>query len=185
MKIVIFTYDKAPQERVDNIKVIQKKLQGMVTIHTGSTTACDNFLDILNKYSNDDLLLLEDDIELCDNFIEEVFSVIEKHKDEVINFHYNHGHGSEEVPSGAFMYNQCVYYPKRVLKALLKPSKEFKKKYPFFYYNNYWDNMIRVGLLEIREDHFIAHEPKLVKHLEYKSTIGDYTVTTTNYIGNK
>ena len=76
MNIVIMSYNNAPEERVTNREAIKEALGGNAFIYVGTSDTCNNFIDILTKYGNDDLLLIEDDVRLCNSFLYEVMYAI-------------------------------------------------------------------------------------------------------------
>ena len=75
-----------------------------------------SFIKQLKQISEEDALLLEDDIIFCENFLEEVNHAIEKYPDQIINFFYRPMAYfiPEKIKGEKFIYNQCVFYPKGV-----------------------------------------------------------------------
>jgi hypothetical protein len=184
MNIVIMSYDNAPEERVTNREAIKEALGGNAFIYVGTSDTCNNFIDILTKYGNDDLLLIEDDVRLCNGFLYEVMDAIDEYEDEVINFHYNiHDSGStSEVPVNKYQFNQCVFFPKKVAKKMKTHCKQFYKLYPYYVHKKAYEMEIRYALNQLRIEYFIAYEPELVKCLGFESMIGTPPITTHNFI---
>lgn len=184
MNIVIMSYNNAPNERVNNREAIKEALGGNAHIYIGTNDTCNNFIDILTKYSNDDLLLLEDDVRVCNNFISLVSNAIDEYEGEVINFHHNdHDSGStSEIPVNKYQFNQCVFFPKRVVKKMKNYCEEFYIIYPYYVRKKIYEMEIRYALSKSHVESFIAYEPELVKCLGFESTIGTPLITTHNFI---
>lgn len=183
MNIVIHTFDEAPQERKDNVQVLKTALSGNAHIYVGGTSACTNWVNILETYKNDSLLLLEDDVRLCNDFLTKVEDTITAYPGLVLNFHFNENQGkTSKIPSKRYAWNQCVYFPKEVVANLIEPSKDFIKHYSYFVKKNDYAIQIRHALLKSNNKEFMTIEPKLVKSLGFSSTIGDYKVVTRNFI---
>ena len=184
MNIVIMSYDNAPEERITNREAIKEALGGNAFIYVGTSDTCNNFIDILTKYGNDDLLLIEDDVRLCNSFLYEVMDAIEEYEDEVINFHYNiHDSGStSEVLINKYQFNQCVFFPKHVAKKMKTHCKQFYKLYPYYVRKKAYELEIRYALNQLKLETFVAYEPELVKCLGFESMIGTPPITTHNFI---
>lgn len=184
MNIVIMSYNNAPEERIINREIIKEALGGNAHIYIGTSDTCNNFIDILTKYDNDDLLLLEDDIRVCNNFISLVSDAIDEYEDEVINFHYNiHNSGyTSEISINKYQFNQCVFFPKRIVKKMRNYCKEFYKIYPYYVRKKIYEMEIRYALSKLHVESFIAYEPELVKCLGFESMIGTSPITTHNFI---
>lgn len=78
-------------------------------------------LEFLDDY---DVVLLEDDVILCDNFKEEIEKVIEEHKEYVINFFTRPNDYFTSNYNQILIYNQCTYYPKGTTKKIAEKMKE-------------------------------------------------------------
>lgn len=184
MNIVIMSYGNAPEERVNNREAIKEALGGNAHIYIGTSDTCNNFIDILTKYGNDDLLLIEDDVRVCNNFISLVSDAIDEYEDEVINFHYNiHDSAStSEIPINKYQGNPCVFFPKRIVKKMKNYCEEFYKIYPYFVRKKIYEMEIKYALSKLHIESFIAYEPELVKCLGFESTIGTPPITTHNFI---
>ena len=78
-----------------------------------------SFVEQLEKLAelNQDVVILEDDLELCKDFKNRIESVIEQYKDKVVNFFYKPRNYFYTKEQKHFCWNQCVYYPKEILKS--------------------------------------------------------------------
>lgn len=178
MKTVIFTYDKAPEERTQNVSKLKEQLNAEVFI--GGSDTVKNLVDLCKQY-NEDLLILEDDVELCRDFKELTSLVISKHNDSVINFHYNclpkssnvekfNGLNLIRTDGSKYIWNQCFYLPNNARKLIVENEREFRRAYPYYVRTKQQDVYIAYC---IRDSEFIAVYPSLVKHLDFGSTIRD------------
>lgn len=183
MNIVIHTFEQAPQERKDNVEVLKTALSNNVYVYTGGTNACINWINILKVYKNDSLLLLEDDIRLCNDFLTNVNNAINQYPNYVLNFHYNEGNTvTKPVNTLRYTWNQCVYFPKEIVSKLIEPSEDFLKHYTYYVNKNDYAMQIRHALHKAGIKQFYAIEPKLVKSLNFVSTISNHTIATRNFI---
>lgn len=181
--ITIFSFDKAPTERVTNRESLANQLDAQVFI--GGNNTCTNFVNLLKLAKGKDLLLIEDDVQLCNDFTPILDDVLSQYPDTVINFHYNEKTSTttDYHPATKYAYNQCVYFPKRIVNKLIPPCTAFIKMYPYYVNKGDYAIQIKYGLMKCNE-YFLAYEPKLVKHLNFTSTLGDRPVITQNFIDN-
>ena len=84
MLIKIMTFDKAPEKRRENAEKLAFLLKAQ--IYVGSTDTLDNFIGICKSVGKDDLLYLEDDIEICSNFLARINKAIKTFPDKMISF---------------------------------------------------------------------------------------------------
>ena len=75
MLIKIMTFDKAPKKRRENAEKLAFLLKAQ--IYVGGTDTLDNFIGICKSVGEDDLLYLEDDIEICSNFLTRIKKAID------------------------------------------------------------------------------------------------------------
>ena len=127
------------------------------------------FGDQLLSVSDNNCVLLEDDIVLCRNFKERIESVISKYPDTIINFFSfpNELKGSEF--SHIFAYNQCTYYPASMLKFL---GQEISKNQHKKGYLETPEKAIKRVFKEYNLTYY-KFKPYLVQHLDYNSEIGN------------
>lgn len=200
MKIVIFTFKDAPKERQKNVKSLKTKLNkaiqdsgidldiGVCTFVGGNKTS-ENLISLCSLYKDEDILMLEDDIELSEHFLENIRKVIEKYPDRIINFHYNFDTRGPELYSednlrvfeergSNYAFNQCVYLPSKILQKILDSKQLFKAYYAYAKENRHAYIMARI----FEKDTFLVVRPSLVRHKEFKSTISESVIKTKDFI---
>lgn len=198
MKIVIFTFKGAPEERQKNVESLKSKLNKAildsgidleVCTFVGGTKTSENLISLCSLYKEEDILMLEDDIELSEHFLENIRKVIEKNPNRIINFHYNFKTKGPELYSedclrvfeekgSNYAFNQCVYLPSKILQKILDSKQLFKAYYAYTKENRHDYIMARI----FEKDTFLVVRPSLVKHKEFKSTIGEYVIKTKDFI---
>ena len=200
MKIVIFTFKDAPKERQKNVKSLKTKLNkaiqdlgtgldiGVCTFVGGNKTS-ENLISLCSLYKDEDILMLEDDIELSEHFLENIRKVIEQYPDKIINFHYNFDTKGPELYSednlkvfeergSNYAFNQCVYLPSKILQKILDSKQLFKAYYAYAKENRHAYIMARI----FEKDTFLVVRPSLVRHMEFKSTISESVIKTKDFI---
>lgn len=198
MKIVIFTFKDAPKERQKNVKSLKTKLNKAiqdsgidieVCTFVGSNKTSENLISLCSLYKDEDILMLEDDIELSEHFLENIRKVIEKNPDKIINFHYNFDTKGPELYSedglrvfeergSNYAFNQCVYLPSKILQKILDSKQLFKAYYAYAKENRHAYIMARI----FEKDTFLVVRPSLVRHMEFKSTISESVIKTKDFI---
>lgn len=198
MKIVIFTFKGAPEERQKNVESLKTKLNKAildsgtdieVCTFVGSNKTSENLISLCSLYKDEDILMLEDDIELSEHFLENVRKVIEKNPDKIINFHYNFKTKGPELYSDSnlkvyeekgsnYAFNQCVYLPSKILQKILDSKQLFKVYYAYAKENRHAYIMARI----FEKDTFLVVRPSLVRHMEFKSTISESVIKTKDFI---
>jgi hypothetical protein len=164
MKIVIMTYKDAPQERLDNANKLAKELQNDCAdceVFVGGTCYIDNMYQVFKKANNngDDLLMFEDDVYLCKDFLKKVKKAINEYPNRVINFFNLHYDITEPVNMSFTQWTecQCYYVPRRVLPKLTLLYKAFIKLAPKTYKCNIAD--------------YTLYYPSLVQQFDFNSVI--------------
>jgi hypothetical protein len=169
------------QERINNVQLIGKQIPNL-HVYVG-----DNH-DIFMKYVNcfniderlDGVVVLEDDIQLCNNFHSAISKIIHNHPEDVISF-FEKPNSKKElktsyIKGSEFLFNQCNYYPRSVCELLLNQSNidEFKANY-FSKYKK-WVAPIDLYIAFVLNKYRIKYRmqvPFLVQHLCFKSTLGN------------
>lgn len=122
------------------------------------------FANQLDSISDNDVVLMEDDIVLCRDFKNRIEKIISEHPNEIINFfsmpkdYYQSGYRY-------FAYNQCTYYPKEVLKDIVN---RFKVKWKRTHFNTTPENYI---LIYLRGKKVFTYRPCLVQHIDNYSLL--------------
>lgn len=180
---IILTVDNAPQERLDNATNLASIIEGEVYIANHLICSVRGFTDVCRKAIelNDDLLVIEDDVELCTDFLSKVEKAIGKYPNELINFYNMTTSKVVKKNLGVqFLWNQCLYIPVDICKLIVEISEPFLKQYPVHRMNQ--DVLIK-HCLNIEGLSYVQHYPSLVQHKPWISTI-DKNRTTTRQTDN-
>lgn len=82
------------------------------------------YLNLLNKVRNlnEDVLILEDDLILCNDFLDKIEPIINEYKDYIINFFWQPMRNVTRttIENKGFCYTQCVYYPQGMINKFYK-----------------------------------------------------------------
>ena len=125
------------------------------------------FIDQLEKYGNEDIVIIEDDCVLCKNFKERIENAIAQYPNKVINFFqinsykYFKTHESTE-----YLQNQCTFYPKGFTIKLAQTMRKVLKNNPTLS----TDLIEDMALKELNETH-IQFRPCLVQHLNFDTLL--------------
>lgn len=128
MKIYVLTNNK----RVLN-KSYKQIVYNLYVDEKNEPHAC--YLNLLNlaRKQKEDVLILEDDLILCDNFLDRIEPIIKKYGDKIINFFWQPMREVKHttIEKTGFCYTQCVYYPEgmidRFYKDLLEPNFSYAR----------------------------------------------------------
>ena len=129
--------------------------------------SCLHYINTLDYIKDYDAVLMEDDLELCDNFQEEIEKVISQYPNTIINFFTMPVNFFTTHYSTAFAYNQCTYFPKGILYDI---QPLMKKRYNACHGRYYGPILHRV----LKEDLGIPHliyRPALVQHKDVESIL--------------
>ncbi|MBO7735555.1 MAG: hypothetical protein J6S67_23520 [Methanobrevibacter sp.] len=129
----------------------------------------DNFVQSLYQISEDDAVLLEDDLILCKNFDERIHNAIQEYPNRIINFFQAPWFYQLTKEDGRISYNQCTFYPKGIAQVIAKEMEQVPRieKYPKSrqYSLIEYQAMQNLGLT------LIQYRPALVQHLDMKSLL--------------
>lgn len=134
----------------------------------------ESFIKQLEIISEEDSVLLEDDLILCKNFKERIESVITQFPDKIINFFTCPSSYFKTREFKTFAWNQCTYYPKGVSKKLATAMREVRESRDKSEGELQYDVLESQGLKKLGLTH-IQYRPCLVQHLDGKSLIGNRT----------
>lgn len=160
-------YVRTTNERKLDISYNQIKYELLVdTEHNARKSFVEQLESLAQK--KDDVVILEDDLELCKDFKNRIETIIKENKDEIINFFYNPRDWLETKIQEKFCWNQCVYYPNDKLKLL---AVEMRKQYEL-------DKLEQHDVVENRALNKLGiknlmYRPCLVQHLDFKSLVGN------------
>lgn len=121
----------------------------------------ESFIKQLSIISEYDAVLLEDDVELCEDFQKEIEKVINEHPKDIINFYsepmkYYTSHYTQIV-----IYNQCTYYPKGIGKIL---SNQMKKELEGKDIREY--DILETRAIKTLNLYLYNYRPCLVQHID-------------------
>ena len=128
----------------------------------------ESFIQQLKIISNDDSILLEDDIILCNNFKEKIKEVIKEHPNDIINFFYNPYTYFTSHYIDHFSWNQCTYYPKGLGKVIAEAMENYQLRFPKLTFQ--YDLLENVALKQLHIPVYV-YRPCLVQHIDYSSLI--------------
>ena len=118
---------------------------------------------------NEDIVILEDDLILCRNFSTKIEEIIKLYKDKIITFFYQ---PKDYIHTGKlvrFIWHQCVYYPKQIVKQLAENIEQIYEHSKLVHY----DMLVFLTLKYTVE--YYTYRPCLVQHLDFNTLIQDRT----------
>ncbi len=167
MKFIV----KYMPEREAQLIEMKKQIPNVVVVQDIMRSHMDTFIRALEEAGDESAVHLEDDIILCDNFVERCLEQINLREDRMIQF-FSMRKADLEVGSrydyGAnFLMNQCVYYPAGYSKMIKNYwlAWDRKEEHP-----SGSDTMIADFLKSRKEKYYIV-VPNLVDHVKGKSVI--------------
>lgn len=182
MKIKFMVMVSPIEERRKNVEILKSQIPDLIVIEA-DRSKCDLFtvyLESLNPDDCDGIVMIEDDIKLCDGFMDRITEAIRAHKTDVIQFFTralskNLSRGYKN--GGDFSSTVCNYYPASFCKLLQDtgyiqyfkevyyPTKHEPWTYPI-------DTYIAFVLGYNKMRHWLEL-PFFVQHLSLKSTLGN------------
>lgn len=130
----------------------------------------DSFIEQLIIISEEDAVLLEDDLILCKDFQKKIEEVIAQYPNDIINFFTMPEKYFTTHYSDKFVYNQCTYYPKGVAKEIAETMKNVRK----VLISRQYDEIQSKALNQLGMRHLV-YRPCLVQHVDGVSLIQDKT----------
>ena len=123
-----------------------------------------------------DVVLIEDDLILCEEFTNKIENAIKQYPDKIINFFCNYDTYFKTRESNEYSSNCCTYYPKRILSILADTMPKYIK------YSTQYSWIENLALQELKETH-IQYRPCLVQHLDFDTLIqkGNHKLRRTLY----
>lgn len=124
------------------------------------------------EFTDEPCVRIEDDIELCNNFVEVIENIISRKPDVIINFfrpnandfRINKKETLRELTGKWFSYNQCTYYPQGIASKLAKWLREHREQYKEY------DDAMRDYFVQ-NDIHFYQYCPNIVNHKSEVSLI--------------
>ncbi len=128
----------------------------------------ESFIQQLKIISNEDAVLLEDDIILCYNFKKRIEEVIKQYPNDIINFFYRPDDYFSSHYTDQFSWNQCTYYPKGIGKVIAEAMENYKLRFPKLKLQ--YDLLENTALKQLHIPIYV-YRPCLVQHIDYSSLI--------------
>jgi GR25 family glycosyltransferase involved in LPS biosynthesis len=126
-----------------------------------------HFLDSLKHIKNENAVLMEDDIVLCKDFKREIEKVINKYPDTIINFFPDPFDYFTTHLSDNSRQNQCTYFPKGILKDVIKELEPLLGTGEFRgFYSRHLDYALRQCHIS-----FLKYRPALVQHKDTQTLL--------------
>lgn len=167
MKTIIQSTHKQPERYANAIK-IQQQLSGAKIYVNDLVNNYHGFIEIMNIAKHDDLLFIEDDALLCDNFENLAFGFINKNPCQVIQFMDLKKSDIKtcEMPGSSFCMSVCVFIPMSIILEILNESENYLRDNPK--HPKAHDYLIGY-CLKLRKEKYIMHRPCLAQHLSFRS----------------
>lgn len=154
-----------------DITPYKEAIPDLVVLTDYNHDAMGNFLNALG-YTDGPTIQLEDDIELCDDFIRKIEEAVAQYPDHIINFFSlrkkDYELQSPYMETGAkFMMNQCNYIPAGFASQIIEFYKTWPRKveHPTGY------DILMADWMKSKKMRYVQWFPHLVNHLECKSLI--------------
>lgn len=173
MRYVVRTvsWDK---KRLKNISILKKSIPNLEVYIDYGHDGYKSFFEVCKMINKTGAVLLEDDIELCNNFCFEIEKIInEKGIDKVYNFFQSPKtyFKTSYVGGSSFFWMQCIYLPANLPVKIVSYHDEFKKNEPKKWIGMATDRLICYCLKKERIKYWRIR-PCLVQHLDFPSVIG-------------
>lgn len=165
------------EQRIKNVEKMKEQLPFLKVVMCSRETVFNEHVksfDIEDDY--DGLVMFEDDILLCNDFLKRLEKTLSGHENELVSMFES---ACSKAPlyssyrkGRIFAWNQCNYYPKDICKKLA--DKSMMPKFKEFYFKRYsiWnypiDTYIAFVLNYHKIDYYMAI-PFLVQHLDLAS----------------
>lgn len=123
-----------------------------------------SYINQLKLISDEDSVLIEDDVLLCKNFKKEIEEVISKYPNSIISFFDEPRIYYKTKYKRNLCWTQCIYYPKGVSKII---ADEMKK----VHCNPYTYDIILSEVMNRLKLNYLSYRPTLVQHLDFDTYI--------------
>lgn len=173
MRYVVRTVPDSP-EREQVVTRLRERLPGLQVLVDHDRDAYASFRRACEMVADTGGILLEDDVELCSDFLEQTRAVFAQvgflH---VINFFER---PKSLFPAGfvggsSFMWTQCTYLPPGFAGRIFDYYDEFHRERPKKAAGMAYDLLLSYALVRERRRYY-RHRPCLVQHLPLPSVIG-------------
>lgn len=160
------------QARVRNVLRMRAAIPGLEVVHDRCHNAWDTWIRVLALVGSDQAILMEDDVELAENWRERVEEIISEYRDDVIQFFSLAKtvgpDGIERRPPSSFSSNLCYYLPEDAAASLLRFAPGWAKRHPE--HPTGYDLAMRDWLKSVGRQYLLV-TPSLVQHRRMRSVI--------------
>lgn len=160
------------QQRVKNVLHIRRTTGAMV-IWDEVRNVLDTFIRVLDAAGDEPAIILQDDVELAENWREQVEAVIQERGDAVIQFFSlrksDFDKGSHYERGANYMSNLCFYLPAGHAADLKAFTEQWWEENP----HHTGDDSCMAEWLKSRNEKYWHHVPSLVQHRTWKSVINE------------
>ena len=171
MKVVVRTVDFC-ETRNKNVEILKKEIPQLEVVVDHEKDGYKSFLKACKILNDTGGILLEDDVLLCENFLEKIENIVQE-KDTVYNFFEKPKtyFKTSKVGGSNFLWMQCVYIPPKFGEKCINLYEEFKLNKPKKWQGMATDCLIAYVLTKYKMKYWRIR-PCLVQHLPFKSVIG-------------
>lgn len=159
------------RERHDHAWTLAEQSGGEIVWDT-THHAFDTWRTVLAVAGQSPAVILEDDVDLTDNWRWKVNAAIAGHRDDVIQFFSMRGDdltvGSRWEAGRTFLMNQCYYLPAGVAADLLEYTDDWETKHPE-HPTGY--DIAMAEWMKMTKRRYWLHVPSLVQHKPWRSEI--------------
>lgn len=141
-------------------------------VDNGYHSGFETFIRSL-EFTDEPCVRIEDDIELCNDFIEVIESIISQHPNDIINFFRYDANficrnkkGFMKLSPKWYICNQCTYYPKRIASKLAKWLREHREQYKDY-------DVAMQDFFKEMNMYFYQYNPNIVNHKHTISLIDE------------
>lgn len=162
------------KERNDNVNIIKTKISNLEIYIDRRLNSYTSFINVCKLINDTGSVILEDDVEICDDFCLIIEDIINKKgRDKVFNFFEKPKSlfPTSYVGGSNFFWMQCIYLPPKVPEKIIKYYDEFKNTQPKKWQGMATDRLIQYALVKEKIKYWRIR-PCLVQHLPFKSVIG-------------
>ncbi len=124
----------------------------------------DSYISQLKLISDEDSVLIEDDVLLCKNFKKEIEEVISKYPNSIISFFDEPRIYYKTKYKRNLCWTQCIYYPKGISKIIANEMEKVHCK-PYTY------DIILSEVMNRLKLNYLSYRPTLVQHLDSNTYI--------------
>lgn len=174
LRFILRTVD-FDKQRLDNVEKLKKLIPNLEVFIDTKKDGYNSFFEVCKIINDTGAVILEDDIELCGNFVNLITSIInDKGFDKVYNFFEKPKSYFETsyVGGSNFLWMQCIYLPKDLPLKIFSYYDEFKTNKPKKWQGMATDCLIQYALTKEKIKYWRIR-PCLVQHLDFKSVIGN------------